>query len=202
MLVLPVTLYKSNDTKPVKLSAGKTKQRPKGHQPANSGEVEKTETLNAPNCPTHVVTEINVCNVKRARCCSCLISRGNWGHVSDNRKLRSQPSAGKKAPLITQTRHHGQTHGGAHSDWPWLMSYGSVFTNITNTAVTVSQCVCVCVHFCQCVFFSGSWVIRNNWRKSSINFTHPGTLCSPLTLWAPVCWAVIHSWCTVVSKYP
>lgn len=127
------------------------------------------------------------------------LSCGNWGHVSDNRKLRSQPSAGKKAPLITQTRHHGQTHGGAHSDWPWLMSYGSVFTNITDTAVTVSQCVCVCVHFCQCVFFSGSWVIRNNWRKSSINFTHPGTLCGSLTLWAPVCWAIIHSWCTVVS---
>lgn len=47
---------------------------PKGHQPANSGEVEKTETLKAPNS-THVVTEINVCNMKGARCCSCLISR-------------------------------------------------------------------------------------------------------------------------------
>lgn len=81
MLVLPVTVYKSNDTKPVKLSAGKTMQRPKGHQPANSGEVEKTETIKALNFPTHVVTEINVCNMTRAAPALMLfmsdLSRGN-----------------------------------------------------------------------------------------------------------------------------
>lgn len=123
---------------------------------------EENQTLNVLNFPARQVIEINVRNMNRAALAFMLFMsdlwRGNWGHVSDNRKLRSQPSAGKQAPLITQTGHHGQTRGRAHTDWPWLMSYGSIFTNITHIAVAVWQCLCV--RFCPCVFFSGSWVIK------------------------------------------
>lgn len=41
---------------------------------------------------------------------------GNWGQVSDNRKLILQPSEGMKVLLIIQTRHHGQTHTYMHAD--------------------------------------------------------------------------------------
>lgn len=125
--------------------------------------------------------------------------RGNWGHVSDNKKLISQPSVGKKVLLITQTRHHGQTHTHPHSHtgWPQLMSYGHISTNMTDTAMIVRQCVCVHIRVCVCVCcFRVPGSLGNNWRRSSINFTDRGMPRAPFTDRALVCWATIHSRCT------
>lgn len=43
---------------------------------------------------------------------------GNWGHVSDNRKLTSNHRAKYKVLLITRTRHHGYKHTQSHAHTP------------------------------------------------------------------------------------
>lgn len=83
------------------------------------------------------------------------------------------------------------------------MSYGYVSTNMTDIAVIVRHCerahiLHLCVSVC-CFEVPGS--LGNNWCKSSINFTDRGVLCASFTYWAPVCWVIICSRCTIATKY-
>lgn len=81
------------------------------------------------------------------------------------------------------------------------MSYDCVSTNTTDAAMIVGHCVCVDILYisvCSCKV-PGS--LGNNSWKSSINFIDRGVLFPCFTHWAPVCWLVIHSWCTNATKY-
>lgn len=125
--------------------------------------------------------------------------RGNWGHVSDNKKLISQPSVGKKVLLITQTRHHGQTHTHTPALTHWLTTVNELWPLLYkhDWYSDDSQAMCMCSYTCVCVCcFRVPGSLGNNWRRSSINFTDRGMPRAPFTDRALVCWATIHSRCT------
>lgn len=98
----------------------------------------------------------------------------------------------------TDARTHTQTQTHTVNDlWPRLYQH-DWYSNDSQALWLCTYTVSVCVSVC-CFELPGS--LGNNWCKSSINFTDRGVLCASFTYWAPVCRVIIHSRCTIATKY-